>query len=120
MPCTPSRPLLVVTKPFRRIAMDVVGPLPMSLCGNLYILVLCDYMIRYPEAVPLHSVDAEHVAEESIKVFARVEIHEEILTDPISLPSYLRRCNVYFTSTPFTPVHIILRLTVLLKGLTRP
>ena len=38
----------------------------------------------------------------------------------ISLPSCLRRCNVYFTSTPFTLVHTILRLTVWLKGLTRP
>ena len=61
--------------------MDVVGPLPRSRCGNRYILVLCDYATRYPEAVPLRSIDAEHVAEEIVKVFARVGIPEEILTD---------------------------------------
>ena len=61
--------------------MDVVGPLPRSRCGNRYILVLCDYATCYPEAVPLRSIDAEHVAEEIVKVFARVGIPEEILTD---------------------------------------
>ena len=66
-PKAPLVPLPVVTEPFQRIAMDVVGPLPRSRCGNRYILVLCDYATRYPEAVPLHSVDAEHVAEEIVK-----------------------------------------------------
>ena len=46
-----------------------------------YILVLCDYATRYPEAVPLRSIDAEHVAEELIKIFARVGVPEEILMD---------------------------------------
>ena len=80
-PKAPLVPLPVVTEPFRCIAMDVVGPLPRSRCGNRYILVLCDYATRYPEAVPLRSVNAEHVAEEIVKVFARVGIPEEILTD---------------------------------------
>ena len=57
--------------------MDFVGPLPRSRCGNLYILVLFDYMTHYPEAVPLRSVIAEHVAEEIVKVFA---IPKKILT----------------------------------------
>lgn len=63
------------------IAMDIVGPLPRSKSGHKYILVLCDYANRYPEAIPLRSIDAEHVAEELIKVFARVGIPQEILTD---------------------------------------
>ena len=61
--------------------MDIVGPLPWSQSGRWYILVICDYPIRYPEAIPLHNIDAEHIAEELIKVFARVGIPEEILTD---------------------------------------
>ncbi len=36
---------------------------------------------RYPEAVPLRSIDAEHVDEELIKLFSRVGIPREILTD---------------------------------------
>ncbi|KAL5484320.1 hypothetical protein EMCRGX_G020794 [Ephydatia muelleri] len=47
--------------------MDIVGPLPRSRAGNKYILVLCDYATRYPEAVPPKSIDAESVAEELIK-----------------------------------------------------
>ena len=42
---------------------------------------MCDYATRYPEAVALRSIDAEHIAEELVKVFARVGIPEEILTD---------------------------------------
>ena len=43
--------------------------------------MLCDYATRYPEAIPLRSIDAEHVAEQLIKLFAQVGIPEEILTD---------------------------------------
>eukprot|EP00731_Ephydatia_muelleri_P014661 Em0008g381a len=67
--------------PFERIAMDVVGPLPRTSSGNKYVLVICDYATRYPEAVPMKSVDAEKVAEELVKMFARVGIPGEILTD---------------------------------------
>ena len=39
----PSAPLIhlpVITEPFRRIAMDIVGPLPKSRLGNRFILVI--------------------------------------------------------------------------------
>ena len=43
-------------------------------------MVVCDYATRYPEAVALHTIDAGHVAEELVKLFARVGVPEEILT----------------------------------------
>eukprot|EP00731_Ephydatia_muelleri_P002368 Em0001g2368a len=46
----------------RRVAMDIVGPLPRSKAGHRYILVLCDYATRYPEAIALRSIDAEHIS----------------------------------------------------------
>ena len=52
--------------------MDIVGPLPRSRSGHQYILVICNYSTHYPEAIPLCNIDAEHIAEELIKVFARV------------------------------------------------
>ena len=61
--------------------MDIVGPLPRSRTGNRYILLLCDYATRYPEAIPLRTIDAEHIAEQLIGVFARVGVPQEILTD---------------------------------------
>ena len=51
--------------------MDIVGPLCRSSAGHKYILVVCDNATRYPEAVPLCSIDDEHVAKELIKLFAR-------------------------------------------------
>ncbi|XP_078581557.1 uncharacterized protein LOC144864980 [Branchiostoma floridae x Branchiostoma japonicum] len=77
----PLIPLPIMDIPFQRIAMDIVGPLERSKTGNKYVLVVCDYATRYPEAIPMRSVDAKHVAGELIKMFARVGIPEEILTD---------------------------------------
>ena len=61
--------------------MDIVGPLPRSKSGNRYVLVTCDYATRYPEMIPLRSIDAEQITEELTKVFARVGVPREILTD---------------------------------------
>lgn len=74
-------PMPVVDEPFRRIAMDMVGPLDRSRSGNRYILVVCDYATRYPEAVPLKSTEAVVVAEQLWQIFSRVGIPQEILTD---------------------------------------
>jgi hypothetical protein len=77
----PLVPLQIIDEPFQRIAMDIVGPLPRSRSGNKYVLVLCDYATRYPEAIPLRSIDASTIAEELVKMFARVGVPGEILTD---------------------------------------
>ena len=74
-------PLPIIQEPFRRIAMDIVGPLPRSRSGNHFILVVCDYATRYPEAFALKSIDSEHVAEALMTLFSRVGVAEEILTD---------------------------------------
>ena len=36
---------------------------------------------RYPEAIPLCTIDAATIAEELVKVFARVGVPKEVLTD---------------------------------------
>ena len=56
--------LPIIDTPFKRVAMDIVGPLPCIRSGKRYILVLCDYPTHYPEAAALRSLDAEHIAEE--------------------------------------------------------
>jgi len=93
-------PLPIVSEPFSHIAMDIVGPKPRSRAGNKYILVLCDYATRCPEAVPLKSIDAESVAEELIKIFARVDVPREILTDQGS----------YFTSQLLAELYKLLQV----------
>ena len=64
----PLIPLPVTDEPLQRITMDLVGPLPRSRSGNKYILVICEYATRYPKAIPLRSIEPEHIAEELIKV----------------------------------------------------
>ncbi|KFM66588.1 hypothetical protein X975_14118, partial [Stegodyphus mimosarum] len=39
----------IANRPIERIAMDIVGPLPMTLSGHKYILVITDYFTRWPE-----------------------------------------------------------------------
>ena len=68
----PMIPLPIVEEPFKRIAMDVVGPQPRSSLGKRFILVICDYATQYPEAIPLRNVDANTIAEELVKFFARL------------------------------------------------
>ena len=72
----------VIDIPFRRVAVDIVGPLvPITDKGNRYILTLVDYATRYPEAVALPSIETERVAEALVEVFCRVGFPREILTD---------------------------------------
>jgi transposase InsO family protein len=72
----------VIDIPFRRVAVDIVGPLvPITDKGNRYILTLVDYATRYPEAVALPSIETERVAEALVEVFCRVGFPREILMD---------------------------------------
>ena len=75
----PLIPLPIISEPFSRVAMDIVGPLLTSQAGNRYVLVICDYATHYPDAIPLKSIDAEHVAEKLVELFAMVGIPREIL-----------------------------------------
>jgi len=61
--------------------MDIVGPFPRSRRGNQYIVVVCDYATRYPEAIPLCSIDAWTIADHLRQLFSRVSIPKEILSE---------------------------------------
>lgn len=80
--------------------MDIVGPLPRSSSGKRFILVICDYATRYPEAVALRTMDANTIAEELVQFFAWVGIPEEILTDQVPTLTHNSspRCASSFTS----------------------
>ena len=72
----------LVEEPFKRIAMDLVGPIyPASERGRRFILTIMDYATRYPEAVALSNIDAETVAEALLEVYSRIGIPSEVLTD---------------------------------------
>lgn len=77
----PLNPLPVIDMPFERIGVDVVGPLERSQSGNRFILVICDYATRYPEAYPLREVTAKQVATALLRLFTQVGIPKEVPTD---------------------------------------
>ena len=79
-----EKPLPAVDEPFRRIAVDIVGPLPQTKKGNKWILIMVDFATRYPEAIPLRKTAASTVAEALCQVFARLGIPEEILSNQSS------------------------------------
>jgi hypothetical protein len=58
----PLIPLPLITEPFSRIAIDIVGPLPVCpTSGNRFILTCVDMATHYPEAIPLQSHTAQDV-----------------------------------------------------------
>jgi len=78
----PLQKMPIIREPFRRIGIDLVGPVtPQSSSGNRYILCVVDYVTRYPEAVALHGTSTEQVAEAMCKVFSRVGIPKQIISD---------------------------------------
>ena len=79
----PMLQMPIMKKPFERIAMDVVGPLPTSSTGKQYVLVIFDYFTtcRYPAAYALRRITAVQVLEKLMEFFAENGVPKEILTD---------------------------------------
>ena len=54
----------LIDKAFKRVAIDLVGPIsPPCEEGHRYTLTLVHFATRYPEAIPLKTIDTETVAE---------------------------------------------------------
>ena len=55
--------------PLDRIAVDIMGPLPLTKDKNKYILVICDYFTRWMEAYSLPSQQTENIAQRLVHEF---------------------------------------------------
>jgi len=77
----PLIPLPVVTEPFKKLAVDIVGPLPTTSAGNRFILTVIDLGTLYPEAIPLPSHTAFDVASALSEYFSQFGFPEVILSD---------------------------------------
>ncbi|CAG2199376.1 unnamed protein product [Mytilus edulis] len=68
--------------PLERVAMDLVGPFPLSYKGNKYALVVSDYFTKWAEGYPLPDMEAHTVVDSFIKNFiCRFGIPRQIHTD---------------------------------------
>ena len=73
---------IVTGRPLQLVATDIVGPLPESPAGNLYILVVADYFTRYVEAYPIPNQEATTVARKLVdEFFLRFSPPEQLHSD---------------------------------------
>ena len=96
---------------FKRVAVVFVGPIhPVTDKGNSYILTLVDFASRYPEDIPMASIDTDRVAEALLEIFSRMGVPEEILSDMGTqlTPGLMREVSRFLsvrqiTTTPIIP-----------------
>jgi hypothetical protein len=99
-----------VGAPLERIALDVLGPLPLSKNENKYILVITDYFTRWAEAYPMKNQETKTIADLLINEFVcRFGIPHQIHTDQgrqfesSLFQNLCKRLNIDKTRT--TPYH---------------
>lgn len=66
-PTVPAKitiPLPIIDVLFKRVGMDLIGPLPKAVWAQEYILMLMDYTMRYPDAIPLWKATSKNIARE--------------------------------------------------------
>lgn len=88
-------------RPFEHVALDIVGPLPLTIKGNKYLLTFQDVFTKYPEAFP--------IPEQSVNTVARTFVSKIICRHgcPDSLTTDL---GTNFTSNLFTEVCKLLNI----------
>ena len=113
VPKVPLEKMPLIDKPFKKVAIDLVGPIgPSSEDGHRYILTLVDFATRYPEAVPLKNIDThDSVTEALVDIFSHLGVPEEILSDlgtqfvSECMKEVTRLLNIkQLTTTPYHPM----------------
>lgn len=74
-------PVQVPDQSLSKYGMDLLGPLKESDKGNIYIMVLTDYLTKWPEAVALPDKSAKTVCEALVEIFCRLGIPTTVITD---------------------------------------
>jgi hypothetical protein len=75
------QPLPLMQEPFKRIILDIVGPLNTCTSGNRFILTIMDMASHYPIAIPIPDHTSKTLCEKLQHVFADYGFPEEIQSD---------------------------------------
>lgn len=90
----------IITEPYRRVNVDIVGPLMKTEKGNRYLLTLICSATKFPDAIPLQVADSESVVKGLLNVFSRVGFPIEIQMDLGTVftsnltTEFLERCGI--------------------------
>lgn len=96
----PMKLVPVITEPFRRLVIDIVGPLPQTQSGYRYILTALCPATKFPEAVPLKELSSTSVVDALLSIFARVGFPAEIQSDQGSIftsaltTTFFEKCGI--------------------------
>ena len=72
----------VVGAPMERLAMDILGPLPLTPRGNRFVLVVTDYFTKWTESYAISNQEAVTVAEKLVAEFVcRFGVPRELHSD---------------------------------------
>ena len=75
-------PIPVPPSAFSTIGIDIVGPLTTSRKGNKYILVITDYLTRWPEAFAIPNQQADTIAKILVEeIICRYSVPRRIISD---------------------------------------
>ncbi|XP_064465530.1 uncharacterized protein LOC135377174 [Ornithodoros turicata] len=90
----------IITEPFRRLVIDIVGPLPATEQGHRYVLTALCPATKFPEAVALRELNSVQVVDALLSIFARVGFPAEIQSDNGSVftsnltTTFLEKCGM--------------------------
>ncbi|XP_068237224.1 uncharacterized protein [Palaemon carinicauda] len=91
IPKAPLHPIPAIGDTFAELVVDVVGPLPRTKSGFIYLLTIMDRGSRFPEAFPMRKITSNVVFEKLIEFFSRYGLPRKNQTD----------CGTNFTSKVF-------------------
>ena len=96
--------------PMEHIALDILGPLPLSESGNQYLLIVADYFTKWPEVYPLPNQEATTVAKVLVnEMICRFGVPLKIHSDQgrnFESALFKEVCRLLgMTKTRITPLH---------------
>lgn len=100
----------IISEPFHRVVVDVVGPLPKTKSGYRYLLTLLCPATKFPEAIPLREATSVEVADALLGIFSRLGFPAEIQSDQGTTftstltTTFLEKCGIrMFRSSAYHP-----------------
>ena len=81
IPVAPLQPIPAFSEPFSHIIIDCVGPLPKTKVGHQYLFTIMCSSTRFPEAIPLRSINADKISDALIGFFTRYGLPKTVQSD---------------------------------------